>query len=167
LLGKAADLLNRVARPISEWLHIVGVSIIAVMMFLTAGDVTGRYVFSRPITGAFDITQYMMAIVFAFTVSYCAITKGHVSVDFVVDRLSTKVRAIINCITTPLALVLFAFVTWQNILYIKVQFDTNIASAVLLIPRFPFVALLAIGFACLTLVLLAGFLTAIYEVTRR
>ena len=166
-LGKAADAIYRVISPVSKVLVGVGATVLAAMMFLTASDVTLRYVFNHPIIGAFDLTVYMMVILFAFALPYCAVKKGHVRVDLLLGRLPQKVQTIINSVTTPLGLGLFALITWQTIVYMKIQHDTNIISSVLLIPRYPFVGLLFLGIACLSIILLADFLKLLSEVTKK
>lgn len=166
-LSKAADSLNRVVRPASGAIHSVGVGVLALMMLLTASDVTLRYVFNRPIVGAFDLTEYMMPIVVAFGLAYCAVMKGHVRVDLVVARFPQRAQAIIDSITGLLGLGLFSLITWQCCVYIKVLFDSKLASAVLLIPAFPFVGVVAFGSALLTLVLLADFLDFLSQAVRR
>jgi TRAP-type C4-dicarboxylate transport system permease small subunit len=166
-LGKAADTIYRFISPVSKVLVGIGSAALAAMMFLTAADVTLRYVFNKPIMGAFDLTVYMMVILFAFALPYCAVKKGHISVDLLIGRLPQKVQTIINTITAPLGLGLFVLIAWQAIVYMLIQKETNIASTVLNIPRYPFVGLLFIGVACLSVVLLADFLKTLSEVSKK
>ena len=166
-LSKAADSLSRVVRLISGAIHSVGIGVLAVMMLLTASDVILRYVFNRGIPGSFELTEYMMAIVVAFGLAYCAVKKGHVKVDLVVARFPQRAQAIIDSVTGLLGLGLFSFITWQCCIYIKVQFASKIASSVLYIPAFPFVAVVAFGSALLTLVLLADFLDFLSRTVKR
>jgi len=137
--------------------------IVAAMMFLTATDVILRYIFNRPITGAYELIEYMMAILIPFGLAYCALQGGHVSVDLVVSRFPKKTQSIIGSITTLLCLGLFLLITWQNVIYIKEHFESNLTSAVLLIPVYPFVTAVAIGSAALCLVLVIDFLNYISE----
>ena len=166
-LGKAADAIYRVISPVSKVLVGVGATVLAAMMFLTAADVTLRYVFNKPITGAFDLTVYMMVLLFAFALPYCAAKRSHIRVDLLLGRLPEKAQTIINSITAPLGLGFFVMIAWQSIVYMLIQRETNIASSVLLIPRYPFVGLFFIGIACLSIVLLADFLKLLSEVTRK
>jgi len=166
-LSKAADSLNSVIRPVSVVLHSIGVGVLALMMLLTASDVTLRYVFNKPIVGSFDLTEYMMAIVVAFSLAYCAVMKGNVRVDLVVSRLSQRAQAIIDSVTGLLGLGLFSLITWQCFVYMKILFASKLASSVMLIPAFPFVGLVACGSALLTLVLLVDFLDFLSQAVRR
>ena len=166
-LSKAADWLNRLICPVVSVLHSIGVGVLAVLMVLTASDVTLRYVFNRPIVGSFDLTEYMMAIVVSFGLAYCASSKGHVRVDFVVSHLPPRVQAAIDSITGLLSTVLFSFITWQCFVYTRLLFDSGLESTVLLIPRFPFAGLVCLGSAFLTVVLLADFLEFLSRMVRK
>lgn len=166
-LSKAANSLNKVVRPVSQVMHGVGVGVLAVMMFFTGADVTLRYVFNRPIGGSVELTQYMMAIIVAFGLAYCAVMKGHVRVDFAISRFPPRTQAIINSITGLLGFGLFSVATWQLFLYIKELFDSGQSSVVMLIPAFPFVAVVALGGVTLCLVLLADFLDFLSQAVRQ
>jgi len=137
------------------------------MMFLTATDVILRYIFNRPISGAYEVIEYMMAILIPFGLAYCALQGGHVSVDLLVSRFRKKIQLIISTITTLFCLILFVLITWQNVIYIKEHFEANLTSAVLLIPVYPFVAAVAIGSAALCLVLVLDFLNYLSEVVEK
>lgn len=166
-LGKAADLLNKVVRPVSGVLHGIGVAVLVVIMFLTAADVIGRYVFNRPILGAVELIEFMMAIVVAFCIAYCAVMKGHVRVELVVERLPQRAQAIIDSITSLLGFGLFSLIAWRSFVHLNVVFDSKATSLVLLIPVFPFVGVVTLCSAMFALVLLADFLNFLSQAVRR
>jgi TRAP-type C4-dicarboxylate transport system permease small subunit len=165
-LYKATGALNRVVALISRYINSVAAGILIAMMFLTAADVLLRYLFNRPISGSFEITEYMMAIIVSFGLAHCAIQKGHVRVDLVLSRFTPKGQAVISSFMYLLSFVFFVLVTWQSLLYIGKIFKSHLTSAVLLIPNFPFVALLAIGIAVFSLVLLVDFLDYLSQVVK-
>lgn len=137
------------------------------MMFLIMTDVVLRYVFNSPLSGSYEILEYMMAILVAFAVVYCAHQQGHVSVDILFDQLPARFQAILKCITTLVVLILFLLIAWQNVLYIKENYDQKLTSAILYIPIYPFVAAVAVGFMALCLVLLVDFLNALIGVVSK
>ena len=157
-LKKAEELIERVTRPVVSLLKIIAMGILFIMMLLTATDVIGRYVFNRPLTGAIEIVEFMMAVMVAFGIAYCALKDGHVSVDLVVMHFSRKTQAVIESITSCAALVFFILITWQNVIYIQDQYLSKLKTPVLHIAVYPFVALVAIGLAALCLVLLLLFI---------
>lgn len=166
-LSNASDWLNRVVSPVSKVTHRIGVGVLAVMMFLTAGDVTLRYVFNKPIPGSFDLTEYMMAIVVAFSLAYCAVMKGHVRVDIVVARFPQRAQAIIDIITGLISIGILSLITWQCFVHMKALSASKVTSSVLYIPSFPFAGLVGFGSALFTLVLLTNLIDYLYQAVRR
>lgn len=166
-LNKVIHALKRVVNPVVRIINYVAAGVLALMMFITAADVLLRYVFNRPISGTWELTSYMMAVVVSFGLSYCALVKGLISVEVLTMRFSPGVQAVLNCITYFFSFCFFSLVTWQSILYIKLMFESNLVSAVLLIPTFPFIAALALGSLVFTMVLLADFLEYLSQVVTK
>jgi len=163
-LNEAIHSLKRGINPLVRILKSVAAGILAVMMFLTAMDVLLRYIFNRPISGALEITEYMMVILVGFGLAYCATVKGLVSVEIFTSRFSPRGRAIVNSMTYFLSFVFFSLITWQSMRNVKLVFESELVSPVLLIPTFPFAVTLALGSLVLTLVLLVNFLEYLSEV---
>jgi len=167
LLTKTIRALERAVNPIVRIITYVAAGVLSLMMLITAADVLLRYLFNRPISGTWELTSYMMAVVVGFGLSYCALVKGLISVEVLTSRFSPRAQAIFNCITYFFSFLFFSLVTWQSILYIKLIFESNLVSAVLVIPTFPFVAALALGSLVFTLVLLKDFLEYLSQLVTR
>ena len=167
LLTKTIRALERAVNPIVRIITYVAAGVLSLMMLITAADVLLRYLFNRPISGTWELTSYMMAVVVGFGLSYCALVKGLISVEVLTSRFSPKAQAVFNCITYFFSFLFFSLVTWQSILYIKLIFKSSLVSAVLLVPTFPFVAALALGILVFTLVLLKDFLEYLSQLVTR
>jgi TRAP-type transport system small permease protein len=141
----------------------IGLAALTGMMFLTAVDVTLRKTLNKPILGSYEIIQFLMAITISFALAYCALEKGHIIIDLLVMRFNKFWRAIIACFTGFLSLAISIVVTWQLIVYIPQMKDGRTLSPVLLIPLYPFVAVVAFGFLLFSLILLFHFAEFISE----
>lgn len=161
------DALNKICGLVARILLIIGSSVLSVMMFLTMTDVVLRYVFGRPVSGAFEMVQYMMAIVIPFGIVFCAYEKSHVSVEVVFDLLPVRIQKILHCAASFIVLVLFLLTAWQNLLLLNETYETGYTSAVLYIPAYPFVGTIALGFVALSLVLVVDFLKALLEAVKQ
>jgi TRAP-type C4-dicarboxylate transport system permease small subunit len=166
-IKNAVDALALFVGPVVNGLKAIGMIMLAAMMFLTATDVMLRYIFNSPLRGGYEVIEYLMAIVVPFGIAFCGHQGGHVAVDLLVIRLSKRAQAIIGSVTAFLSLGLLILITWQNLVYIKEQYESNLTSAVLLIPVYPFVGVVAIGSAVFSLVLLIDFLNFLSEAVKK
>ena len=167
MLDKATHFADRVVRPISGWIHSVGVSVLAVMMFLTFADVFLRYVFNRPILASHELTLYMMAILVAFGLAYCAVLKGHVAIDLVVSHFPPRTQAIIDSVTCIISLGLFSLITWQGAIYTMDKLVSGHESEVLEIPIYPFIGVVTLGSLVLCLVLISHLFEFLSQAVRK
>ncbi len=67
-------------------LGVVAAAILFAMMALTAVDVVARYVFSRPLRGAFEITELMLLVLIFAGLPLVSFADEHAVMDFI-DRL--------------------------------------------------------------------------------
>lgn len=147
-------------------INSVGVTALTLMMFLTAADVCLRYVFDSPVTGSYELTEFLMAILVSFGLAYTALHQGHINVDFLITRTPGKAQAVINSATTLLSLGFFALVAWRAAIYgLKLKAD-GYTSQSLAIPIYPFACAVALGSALLVLVLLIQLKEHLLDATR-
>jgi len=154
--------INSTARGINS----VGVTALTLLMLLTAVDVCLRYIFGRPITGAYELNEFMMAILVAFGLAYAAVQKAHINVDVILSRSSPRSQAVINSITALLSLGFFILMTWRCIAYAEKVREGGYVSQSLAVPIYPFVYAVALGCAILALVLLIFLREQLEEVTK-
>jgi TRAP-type transport system small permease protein len=159
--------LDKVIEPLNG---VFGVTIagaaIASMMFLTFFDVAGRYILNKPISGSIEITEYLMALLVTFGLGYCALKKGHIRVDLVMQYTSRKANLWFDIFAYGISCVMYVFITWQTWLYGFSKFASKMTSSVLLIPVYPFVFILSIGAAFLVLIFFRDCLKSIDEVSK-
>ncbi len=154
-------LLRATADAITLILLVTGATVLVLMMLLTALDVLLRYAFNRPISGAFELIEYMMAVFVPFSVVYCARRGEHVAVDLIMNFFGAGVRRLFECLTSLVTVVFAGLVTWQCSLYVGSMLKSKMTSAVLLIPVYPFVATVTIGMGAFALVTLINTLDII------
>jgi TRAP-type C4-dicarboxylate transport system permease small subunit len=167
MLSKVYDIITIVANNAGRIAFYVSATFLFLMMVLTGLDVTGRYFFNAPVQGSFEITTLFMSIIVALGLSYCALEKAHVRVDIITMNLSQKVQTILDCITNFFSFALCALITWQIIPRAVNMIDANITTLVLRIPVFPFVFIVCLGMAVLSIVFLKDLIEDIYKVTKK
>lgn len=130
---------------ISSALNAVGVVVLCLLMFLTSADVFMRYLFNRPIKGAFELAELMMVVTVFFALAYTESKKKHIRVELLVDRLPQRSRAAIDAFTSLLSLGIISVIIWQGALSSHESALSGEHSAILQIPLFYFKALVPLG----------------------
>jgi TRAP-type C4-dicarboxylate transport system permease small subunit len=140
-----------------------------VMMMVTVIDVIGRYVFSHPILGAYELVGFLLAVAGPLALGYSQIKKGHIRVDFLFQRFSKRGQAILTSLAYLIGLAVFALITWKLIDLVQYYLSLKKGNATdtLGIPIFPFVIVVAIGCGMLAVVLIYDLVHALIEVKRK
>jgi len=102
-----------------------------VLMLLTTADAGGRYLFNRPITGAYEITaNYLMIAAVFLAVCYGYRAGAYIRVTFLADRLPHKARLYVNYFVQVVSMlygVLLIVATYRQAL-IVIADHTNLSS---------------------------------------
>lgn len=144
---------EKVLFPIVNFLAVISGIALTLMMLLTAADVIARFVFSTAIIGAFELVEFMMAVVVPLALCYCEKKREHICVDLIVQNFSIGVRRwfdLITSILTFLFYIVVAAMCWVNVFNVK---DDQLTSSVLLLEVWPWTIPSAIGFTLLFLLL--------------
>jgi TRAP-type C4-dicarboxylate transport system permease small subunit len=142
----------------------VGMIFIIPLMLITAGDVLGRGVVSKPIAGTFELSEYMLAIIILLGTAYTQQVKGHVAVDFLTTHFGTKTQLVCQTITLLLSLFIVTILVWQGF---KLGIEETGVTDQLRIPKAPFKILTGIGGILLWLQILFDMIDAIVKLKRR
>jgi TRAP-type C4-dicarboxylate transport system permease small subunit len=152
---------------LSRIMNIAASSMLAAMMMLTVSDVFLRYFFRKPILGATEITESMMACLAFFALAWCATQQSHLKVDLVVSFFNERVQAVVDALTGLAGLVIVALITWRNVVEAAAIRDLNIVSSLVKIPAFPFYYVIALGCAILCLVMVTQTIENIRRAVKR
>ncbi len=158
--------VERIITPPNKWLHWIAMVVLLLLMFLTVGDVIGRYLVGfvpgfGPIPGAFELTEFMLAIAVLTAIGYTQVKGEHISIDIFTSKFSPKVQAVIDTLTHLFSLIIFVLVTWQTVKYAQLLYESHDVSGVLRLPVYPFLIVAAIGSFMFSLAMLSSFLKSL------
>ncbi|MET3998503.1 TRAP transporter small permease [Marinobacterium sp. MBR-109] len=125
------------------------------MMLVTLIDVLGRYLFSSPLNGAYELTELMLAAVIFLGLPLITAEGGHIAVDLLDSFFGSWGQRIQNGlieVINVLAFGTFTWVLWEHALKVQRYADTT---AVLQIPLswLAFMMAITTGLATLALIL--------------
>lgn len=122
---------------ISRFLYVISGIGLVVMMMLTVVDVALRLV-GRPITGTYELVGYLSVVVVGFALPLTTWNKGHVFMEFVIDRIAKGNRDIANTFTRIIGIALFAVGTYSLAEIGADLYNTGEGSPTLQLPVYPF-----------------------------
>jgi len=106
--------------PAHQWerradaaLGIAASAILFAMMCLTFVDVVARYVFNRPIRGAFEVTELMLLVLIFAGLPLVSHADEHVTMDFIDRWLAPAARRRLARLMHLAVAALMLFVAWQ------------------------------------------------------
>ena len=153
-LGGRFSFLERVLLNVSRFFAYVGGAVLGLMVLFVTVDVVGRYVFSHPLKGDYELLVLGAGIVGSFGLAYCMITESNIRIDIATSHLPKRVRGILNIIAYLFGSIFWGLISWRSTLFAIKYMETNRISGMLPIPIYPFAFLVTLGCAILFLVLL-------------
>ena len=158
--------LSAVAQ-VSRAAGIVAIVFLLTMMVFTVVDVLLRYFFNAPISGSIELVEFCMVVAGFLGLAWCAVKRGHVRVEFVINRLPPRAQVAVDTVTLLMALTVVPLVAWQAFLQAWYAFVDKAHSDYLEIPDFPFYIVFGLGFTLLALVMLTLLAELIGKVVRK
>jgi TRAP-type C4-dicarboxylate transport system permease small subunit len=112
-----------VLRFVSKIMNLIAGITLTLMMFLTVADVTLRAT-GHPIIGTYEVVALSLAIVIGFGIPKVSLDKGHVIMEFLLEKLGPRGKDVMNTFTRLLVLVLF-FLIGYNLLNVGAEFHAS------------------------------------------
>lgn len=106
---------------LTQTLDIVGGWILLPLIAIVVlTDVILRYVFNSPFIWSLEFSEWTLLMVFAFAVPECTRRHGHIRMDLVYGRLSSRTRRYLSVAYSGLAIWLFYLLSrheWEEFLF--------------------------------------------------
>lgn len=114
------------------------------IMLLISFDVIGRNLFNKPIKGAFELTELGAALLVFFALAVTHRQGEHITIDFLVDRFSKKIRNWLVAIIEFCIAIVLLYMSWHMYDFGLRSMARNTTTTDLLIPIYPFLIIAAI-----------------------
>jgi TRAP-type C4-dicarboxylate transport system permease small subunit len=139
------NVLFRLLVRSSKIMNVISAVTLTIIMLLTVADVLLR-AWGRPILGTYEVVSILLAVVIGLSIPKVSLDRGHVYMEFLLERLSGKGKAILQTITRIFCIVLFLLIGY-NLFSIANEF--RIAGEVTNTIRLPFYPIAyAVGVCC-------------------
>ena len=119
---------------------------IVTIMVVTLLDVIMR-AFGRPIVGDYEVISFLGAVVVGFALPYTSLLKGHVIVDFLVEKLPKGAGSAMQVATRILSITLFLWMGWN---FVDMSLDLIKSKEVTPVFRLPYYPIsFGLAFCCI------------------
>jgi TRAP-type C4-dicarboxylate transport system permease small subunit len=109
-----------VAQPAKAWerradavLGIAASALLLCLMLVTFVDVVARYLFNRPIRGAFELTELTLLVLIFAGLPLVSHADEHVTMDFIDRMLPARAVPVLIRVVHGMVAAVFFFLTWQ------------------------------------------------------
>jgi TRAP-type transport system small permease protein len=127
----AAGLLDRFVTALAVLAGILA----SVMMVVTVTDVVGRGVFNRPLIGAFEAIELLMAAIVFLALPFVTWRREHVTVTLFYERMPPRAQAISTALSEIVAAIVCGLLAWRAWLYGERLVDVGERTLELGVPR--------------------------------
>jgi TRAP-type C4-dicarboxylate transport system permease small subunit len=151
---KTMDKWNVFEKKLCAFLLIIAGLTLAFMLVFTVLNVLMRAL-GKPIVGDFEIISFLGAVVVGFALPYTSMRKGHVAVDFLLEKVSKKTGNLMQVFTRIISIALFLWIGWNFVIAGLDLIKSGEVTPVFRLPYYPisFGIALACLIQCLVLAL--------------
>jgi TRAP-type C4-dicarboxylate transport system permease small subunit len=103
---------SKLLQGIFNAMHIAAFVALMVMMLTVVANIVGRIFLKTPVVGTLEIAGFCGVIVVAVAVAFAQRERRNIYVDLVVQRFSTRWRAIADSLTYLLSIVAVGILAW-------------------------------------------------------
>ena len=145
-LDKTNHFLNRI------FLWIAGAFLLG-MVLLTCANILLR-LFGHSVSGTYELMGLFGSVVTAFALGYTRMSRGHVSVDVLINTFSENTKSVLNIFNDFICLIFFVIASWQMAKKATTLLTSGEVTETLRIIYYPFTYAVAAGCVLLSLVFL-------------
>ncbi len=163
-MSSSQDFFSRLQKTIHRIVQFalyIGMGWVIVMMLLTTFDVAGRYFLSKPIPGAIEMSEFMLAIFGILGMAYTHQAGANVKVTMLTSALPPRLARLTETITLVLSFQIVAMLVWYGIVSGIEELQAGTTTDTLGIPIYPIYFLLSAGAGLLCLELFLNLIESV------
>lgn len=122
---------------------------------LTVASIVGRALWSRPIPGDVELSQFGIAIAIALCLPWCQLQRGNIIVDFFTQRAGPRVKGALDRLGALLLAVMVGLLAWRSAAGALAVADAGETTMIVALPMWVAYAALAPGLALTAAIALA------------
>lgn len=154
-----------ILRRIIGFGNAIGGAFLVGMMVLIVANIVYR-LFNHVIPGSIELSELMIVVAASFALGYAALAKSHVDVKIIVEKFPERLQAIIETITSFLAMGTWAIIAYASTIIMIERWHSEVTD-MLEVPHAPFRLILFIGLILVALVYLVDMILALRKAVKK
>lgn len=146
---------------------IVGGAGLIVMVAIVIANTITRLTPIGPITGTYELSGYLGAVLVASALAYTQVKKGNIAIDILIAHFSQRTQTFLSTIIYFVSTVLCLVITWRLAMYATHLWQKHELSPTLHLPFFYLIYFISLCFALLSMILAADFFDSVREGPKR
>ena len=147
--------INPAIARLTRWLALVGGALMLVAIGVTLISVVGRYGFSAPVPGDYEIVELVCAVGIFLFFPYTHATSSNIVVEFFTIRLADRQRRVLDLVHDIVFAAIAALLTWRLFLGLEEKYFTGESTALVRLPFWWSYSLAVASLALLCIVCMA------------
>ena len=141
-------------------------AVIFILMIITTVDVILRKVSPLSIRGSYELTEMGMLIIVFLGIAAFQVKGGHVRVDMFVNKFPGRAKIITAIVVQLIECVAGGFLIYGNIEKMLANGAKGISTSTLLIPTWPFCAIMMIGSILFTIMMILDLILTVIDLAK-
>ena len=146
------QLFETIVIKLSRGLDFLAGIILAATAFLVVANIIGRVLLQQSFLVAHEVVGFLTAGVIGLALARCALENGHISVEFLVEKLPKPVQRYIEIAVNLPVFAFLLFITFNLFNYGWRIAESGEVSPTIQLAFYPFIYLVGLGFFVLSLV---------------
>lgn len=141
-------------RRLATAFALLGCAVASITALLTVASIAGRSLFSKPIAGDVELTQFGIALAIASSLPWCQLHGGNIIVDFFTQGLRARRLQFLDGVGTLLLALMTGLLAWRTAAGAVSVYEASETTMILGLPMGHTYAVLAPGLALTALIAL-------------
>ncbi|MDM4767324.1 TRAP transporter small permease [Pelomonas sp. SE-A7] len=134
-------------RRLALWSALAGCLAGCAVALLTVLSIVGRALWSRPIPGDVELSQFGIALCIALCLPWCQLQRANIIVDFFTQKAPPRVNRVLDAVGSLLLAVMVGLLAWRSAVGAQAVREAGEITMILALPMWLSYATLSPGLA--------------------
>ncbi|MCR4429623.1 MAG: TRAP transporter small permease [Tepidanaerobacteraceae bacterium] len=148
--------MEKISYYINCIINRISTIMMLLLTFITIIDITGRFVFNKPLPGTIEVTELSLVLIVYLTLGYTEHFDEHVVIDTAYKLMPKTVQFVLYMAAGLISFATVLLMAWQLYVYAGRMIAGDYQTGVLGIPYYPVVLAASFGSLCYSMAIVSN-----------